>query len=212
MAFVLTYDTLTSAVQQYLERTDEALISKIPLFIMLGERRVANDLKILGLKNVITDNLIAGDAVIAKPMRWLNDSSFNIGIGVDFNNRLLLKQRSYEWCRTYWPNPIAVDVPKYYASDYNYNFWFIVPTPDQNYPYEVLYYQTPQLIDETISVNFLTEYAPDILLKATLYETASYLKDDERIAVWGTDYEKEKSALSEEDRRRIYDAYSKRGG
>ena len=183
---------------------------------MLGERRVARDLKILGLKVTITGDLIVGESTIAKPTRWLNDSSFNIGtnIGVatGFNTRLFLLQRSYEWCRTYWSDPTQQATPKYYASDYNYNFWFIAPTPDQKYPYEILYYETPQLIDAITSTNFLTGSIPEVLLYATLLETASYLKDDERIAVWTNYYEKARKNVGDEDMRRIYDAYSKRGG
>lgn len=212
MAFVLTYDTLTSSVEDYLERNDSTLVSQIPLFIMLGERRVARDLKILGLKVAVTDSFVAAESVVAKPTRWLNDSSFNIGTGTDFNTRLFLLQRSYEWCRTYWPDPTQTGTPKYYASDYNYNFWFFVPTPDETYPYESIYYETPQLIDDTISTNFLTESAPEVLLYATLLETASYLKDDERVPVWTDYYEKARKSIGEEDMKRIYDAYSKRGG
>lgn len=216
MAFVLTYDSLTQAVIDYLERDDQNLISQIPLFIMLGERRVARDLKVLGLKVAITGTLSVGVSAFQKPTRWLNDSSFNIGTNlggaVGYNNRLFLLQRAYEWCRTYWPDPTQLGTPKYYASDYNFNFWFLTPTPDQPYPYEILYYQTPQLIDDNVSYNFLTGSAPEVLLYATLLETASYLKDDERIAVWTDYYTKARQALGEEDMKRIYDAYSKRGG
>lgn len=216
MAFVLNYDSLTSSVESYLERKDATLIAQIPLFIMLGERRASRDLKILGLKVAITDNLIAGDTVIAKPTRWLNDSSFNIGtnvgLSVGYNTRLFLLQRSYEWCRTYWPDPTQLGTPKYYASDYNYNFWFLVPTPINPFPYEILYYETPPLIDDTQSTNFLTGSVPEVLLYATLLETASYLKDDERIPVWTDYYEKARKNVGEEDMRRIYDSYSKRGG
>lgn len=212
MAYVLTYQTLTSSVQDYLERNDATLVSQIPLFIMLGERRVARDLKVLTLKIAITSNLVVNSSVFAKPTRWLNDSSFNIGTSTNFNTRVFLLQRSYEWCRTYWPDPTQTGQPKYYASDYNYNFWYLVPTPDLAYPYEILYYETPQFIDETVSVNYLTANAPEVLLYATLLETASYLKDDERIPVWTDYYEKAKKALGEEDMRRIYDAFSRRGG
>jgi|SRR5277367_492764 len=212
MAFVLTYDTLTAEVKKYLERDDARLVESIPLFIMLGERRIARDLKILGLKVAITDNFIPSESVFAKPTRWLNDSSFNIGTGDSFNTRVFLEQRSYEWCRIYWPDPTQTGTPKYYASDYNYNFWFVVPTPVVAYPYEILYYETPRFIDGTISTNFLTESAPESLLYATLLETASYLKDDERVAVWTDYYERAKKALSEEDKKRIYDAFSKRDG
>lgn len=212
MAFVLTYNSLTAAVLDYLERNGEVLVENVPLFIMLGERRVARDLKILGLKVAITDTIPAGTSVFAKPNRWLNDSSFNIGTGTANNTRVFLQQRSYEWCRTYWPDPSQTGQPKYYASDYNYNFWFVTPTPDVDYPYEILYYQTPQLIDETTSTNFLTGNAPEVLLYATLLETAVYLKDDERVPVWTDYYTKAKAALGDEDMKRIYDAYSKRGG
>lgn len=214
MAFVLTYDTLTTAVKDYLERNDSRLVDSIPIFIMLGERRIARDLKILGLKVAITANFIPGPnaSVFAKPTRWLNDSSFNIGTGPSHNTRVFLEQRAYEWCRLYWPDPTQTGTPKYYASDYNYDFWFVVPTPDVAYPYEILYYETPRFIDETISTNFLTGSAPESLLYATLLETAVYLKDDARVAVWTDYYERAKKALGEEDKKRIYDAFSRRDG
>lgn len=212
MAFVLTYDTLTTAVTDYLERDDPNLISQIPVFIMLGERRISRDLKILGLKVAVTDNFIIGQGVFQKPTRWLNDSSFNIGTGNNFNTRKYLLQRSVEWCRLYWPDPTITGTPKYYASDYNYNYWIVVPTPDVAYPYEVIYYETPQFIDTIISTSFLTASIPEALLYATLLETAVYLKDDERIKVWQDRYDRARQAIGDEDIRRIEDAFSKRGG
>lgn len=213
MAFVLTYDSLTTAVTNYLERDDANLVSQIPLFIMLGERRVARDLKILGLKVAITADFTPGLNTFQKPTRWLNDSSFNIGTVLpDLNSRLYLLQRSIEFCRMYWPDPTQTGTPKYYSSDYNYNYWFVAPTPDIAYPYEIIYYETPELIDATVSVNFLTESAPEILIFATLLETAPYLKDDERIKVWQEKYNTARQALGDEDIRRIQDSFTKRGG
>ncbi len=211
MAAVLTYNSLTVAVEDYLKRIDAPFVSNIPLFIMLGERRVARDLKILGLKVFITGNFLVGQQDLVKPTRWLNTSTFNIGTSTNFNTRVQILQRSYEYCRMYWPDPIQTAQPKYY-SDYDFNNWLITPTPDQTYPYEIAYYETPQLIDQTVSTNFLTENAPDILIYATLLETASYLEDDQRVPTWLQYYERAKNALSEEDMRRIYDGFSKRGG
>lgn len=210
MAFVLTYNTLTQAIKDYLERNDSRLVDSIPLFIMLGQRRIAVDLKILGLKITVSDSMVQGESIIAKPVRWQNDASFSIGIGGGQNTFLQLKQRSYEWCRKYWDNPNATGQPKYYSSDYNYNFWFIVPTPDANYNYQSIYYQEPEFIDENISTNFLTENIPQALLYSTLYETAVYLKDDERAPVWKNYYEEAKASLSQEDLKRIFDSFSKR--
>lgn len=215
MAYVLTYTTLVTAVENYLERLDSPFVSEIPLFIMLGQRRVARDLKILGLKNFITDTLVVNQQILTKPSDWLNTSTFNIGTNVSpdtsFNTRVQILQRSYEYCRIYWPNPTELGQPKYF-SDYDFAHWLITPTPDQAYPYEIAYYQIPTLIDTNNSTNWLTINAPDILLYATLLETASYLKDDDRVPIWTNYYEKAKTALSEEDMRRIYDGFSKRGG
>lgn len=215
MAFVLTYTNLVSTVENYLERLNTTFVLDIPLFIMLGERRVARDLKILGLKVFITDTFLIGQQVLAKPNRWLNSSTFNMGTNVGtatgFNTRVQIEQRSYEYARIYWPDPTQTAQPKYYA-DYDYNHWLITPTPDAAYPYEIAYYQTPVLIDEVNSTNFLTTNAPDVLIYATLLETASYLKDDERVPVWTQYYNVAKSALTEEDMRRVYDGFSVRGG
>jgi hypothetical protein len=212
LPFVLTYTTLTNAVITYLERTDTNFVSQIPLFIMLAERTVARDLKILGLKNAITADLIPGNGVFSKPTRWLNDSSFNIGTGTTFHTRKYLLQRSVEYCRQYWPDPTKTSTPKYYASDYSYDAWFVVPTPDIAYPYEILYYETPELIGDAVATNFLTQNAPEILIYATMLEAVRYLKDDERIKVWQDAYDKSYKSLGAEDIGRIQDAFSKRGG
>lgn len=215
MAYVLTYNSLKQAIQFYLERSDAPVLAEIPLFIMLGERRVARDLKILGLKVFVTDNLIPNNEILTKPARWLNTSTFNIGVPTledpSFNTRIQIPLRSYEYCRLYWPNPNQADQPKYIA-DYDFTHYLIVPTPDQPYPYELAYYELPSLIDEDGQTNWLTENAPDILLYASLLETASYLKDDDRVAVWMKYYDLAKAALTTEDMARIYDAFSKRGG
>jgi len=217
MAYVLTYSSLVAAIEAYLQRTDTTFEVNIPLFILLGERRVARDLKILGLKQFITGDLQANQPLLGKPARWLNTSAFNIGIAPNVtplqsgNYRLQILQRSYEYCLIYWPDATQLGQPKYYC-DKQFQNWMIVPTPAFAYPYEIAYYEIPNLIDDTVSTNWITSNAPDIILYATLLETASYLKDDERIKVWEDYYNKAKGSLSEEDMRRIYDGFSKRGG
>ncbi len=210
MAFVFTYTSLTSTILSYLERDDADTVNSVPVFIALGERRIARDLKVLGFKQVVSDSTVVAQPIIAKPNRWLNDVSFNIGVGTNKKTQTFLQLRSYEWCRTYWPDPTQVAQPKYYATDYNYNCWFLAPTPDQIYPYESSYFETPQLIDATVSTNFLTTNLPDLLLFACLLEAASYLKDDERIQGWMAKYELARKSIGEEDVRRISDAYSQR--
>lgn len=94
--------------------------------------------------------------------------------------------------------------PAYYA-DYDYNHWLIVPTPDVAYPYEVLFYQLPVLLDEENQTNWLTEEAPQLLLYAVLLEATPFLKNDDRIPVWQQMYDRAASMLNGEDLAKILD-------
>lgn len=210
MAYVLTFDSLTTAIQQYTERDDVDFLSNIPLFIMLGERRIAVDLSILGFKVFITGNFIGGSSVLQKPTRWLNTSTFNVGSTPTSSVRNQVLNRSYEYCRIYWPDPTLMGLPKYF-SDYDQNHWLVVPTPDVTYPFEIGYFSTPQFIDETTSTNFLTTTIPDLFIFACLLETAPWLKDDDRIAIWETKYNTIRNNLDTEDKKRILDGFSQRG-
>jgi len=47
-SWVMTYDSLTSTVLQYLERRDAAVVEAIPTFITLCEFEIAQYIKTLG--------------------------------------------------------------------------------------------------------------------------------------------------------------------
>ena len=100
-------------------------------------------------------------------------------------NTMLL--RSYEFCRDFWPNPDQTGTPRYYA-DYDFSNFLIVPTPALALPWELTYYERPVPLDDSNTTNWTTEYAQDLILYATLAETAPYLKDDARVAVWENRY------------------------
>ena len=101
-------------------------------------------------------------------------------------------------------NPFPDATPEFYA-DYNYSNWLLAPTPDAAYPMEVLYYELPALLDDVQQSNWLTEYAPQLLLYATLLEATPFLKNDERIGTWQTMYDRAAASLSGEDLAKILD-------
>ena len=74
-SFVLTYDSLTNAVEQYLERNDAAVVNQIPTFITLCEFEIAQEIKTLGQQQVVQSAMVANNAVIPKPARWRNASA-----------------------------------------------------------------------------------------------------------------------------------------
>jgi hypothetical protein len=147
-----------------------------------------------------------GLAVYPKPDRWRTTVSFNYGID---NQYTQLFPRSYEYVRSYWPNRDETSPPLFYA-DYDYNNWIVSPTPDQAYPFEVLVYQLLPLLDDSNQTNWLTEYAPQVLLYASLLEATPFLKNDERIAVWQSMYDRSAQALNGEDLSKILDRSARR--
>ena len=208
MATTMTFDTLKQDAQRYFERgsgaSDEIFAEELPRLINLAERRIARELKVQGFINVVTDTMVIGQSVYAKPDRWRDVVSINIGTGASNTNRNLLVTRSYEYLRSYWPNESVTDEPLFY-SDYDYDHWLFAPTPDEEYPFEVLYYELPPLLDDVHQTNWLTEYAPQLLLYGTLLEATPFLKNDERIPVWQGMYDRAAAMLNGEDLAKVLD-------
>jgi hypothetical protein len=127
-----------------------------------------------------------------------------IGTGTNNDTRSALFTRSYDYLRSYWPDATQTGEPLFY-SDYDYNHWLVAPTPDADYPIEILYYQLPPLLTEEAQTNWLTENAPEILLYATLLEATPFLKNDERIPVWQNMYDRAAAMLNGEDLAKILD-------
>lgn len=207
MPEAMTFTNLQSDLRRYLERgytTDPEVFVQLPRLITLAERAIARQLKISGFIVPVVSTLEAGVSVYAKPNRWRDTVSMNFGTGEEQNTRVPILPRSYEYCRNYWPDSDVLGVPEFYA-DYDYNHWLIAPTPEIDYPWEILYYQLPALLDETNETNWLTEFAPNVLLYRALLEATPFLKNDERIATWKTFYDAEMAALDIEDLKRVAD-------
>lgn len=214
MATTTTFTTLKEDVRRYLERgatfiSDPIVFEQLPRLINLAERRIARELKVQGFINVVTDTMIVGQSVYSKPDRWRDVVSINIGTGIGNNTRAQLFTRAYEFVRAFWPDPTQEGQPRYYC-DYDYGHWLFAPTPDAEYPFEVIYYELPPLLDDANQTNWLTEYAPQLLLYGTLLEATPFLKNDERIPVWQQMYDRSAAMLNGEDLAKILDRASVR--
>jgi hypothetical protein len=203
----MTFETLQEDVRRYIERgnpADTEVFEQIPRLISMAERRIALELKIEGFISAVSTNLQADLAVYDKPDRWRETISFSIGAGVAGEQRTVLFPRGYEYCRTFWPDATQTDQPQFYA-DYDYSHWLIVPTPDAAYEAEILYYELPQLLDDEVQTNWITEYIPQLLLYATLLEAAPFLKNDERVPTWQAFYDRAAGMVNGEDLARMLD-------
>jgi hypothetical protein len=203
----MSYTSLLEDVRRYLERgftaeSDQYVFEQLPRLVTLGERRISRELKITGFITAVTTPLQTGVAVYMKPDRWRDTVSMTVDGSPIFS-------RSYEYCRTYWPNEAETGTPQFYA-DYDYQHWLITPPPSANATLEILYYEQPRFLGEDFQTNWLTEYAPDVLLYATLLEATPFLKNDERIQTWQAMYDRAAQALNGEDLKRILDRTANR--
>ena len=207
MSYVMTYDSLLEDVRRYLERgftaeSDLIVYEQLPRLITIAQRRIARELKIQGFIRPVQTNLQTGVAVYPKPDRWRDTVSMTV-------NGKPIFARSYEYLRSYWPDEAETAAPQFYA-DYDYQHWLITPTPDATDTLEILYYEQPALLGDDFQTNWLTEYAPDLLLYAALLEATPFLKKDERIQTWQALYDRAAQAISGEDLKRILDRSANR--
>lgn len=205
--YTMTYSSLLEDVRRYLERgftaeSDQIVYEQLPRLITLGERRISRELKIQGFIRAVTTPLQTGVATYRKPDRWRDTVSMTV-------NGSPIFARAYEYCRNYWPDEAETAAPQFYA-DYDYNHWLITPTPAAASTLEVMYYEQPRFLGEDFQTNWLTEYAPDLLLYATLLEATPFLKKDERIGTWQQMYDRAAQALNGEDLKRIMDRSAQR--
>lgn len=201
VAAVMTYDSLVNDIQTYLERTDTQTLEKIPQFIMLAEQIIASEIKFLGNLQVVESTLVKGENVIPKPARWRKTVSMNVTVA---GKRRPILLRTYEYIREYWPDPALEDAPLYFC-DYDYEHWLVGPTPDDDYSYEVLYYQRVQPLDSANQSNWFTQYAPQAMLYGTLLQAMPFLKNDERMPMWQQNYSQIIEVLKTENVTRAAD-------
>lgn len=200
VSFVLTYDSLTETVLQYLERSDEATRAQIPTFITMCEFEIAQQIKTLGQLQVAESMMEAGNPVIPKPARWRKTVSFNVVVNGSREPVLL---RKYEYIKNYSPDSTTQGQPLYY-SDYDYEHWFVGPTPDQDYFFEVLYYERISPLSSDNQTNWLTQNAPNAMLFGTLLQAMPFLKNDQR-QIFQQKYDQAMAMLKTEDISRIGD-------
>ena len=198
-SFALTYDSLVSTVEQYLERNDAAVVNQIPVFISLAEFAIAQQIKTLGQIEVAAGTMEIGNPVIQKPARWRKTVSMSITVNGEKQPVYL---RKYEYLTNY--NAESPPSKPLYYGDYDYDNFYVSPVPDQAYPFEVLIYQRIQPLSSTNQTNWITNNAPNAMLFGTLLEAVVYLKDDAR-QIFQQKYDAAMAALKAEDVARVGD-------
>ena len=209
MPAVMTYASLVDDITLYSERTNDATyIAQIPRIVMLAELDLAASWRGLGNQKWVTDAFTIDQPIVAKPAYWRETIAWNFGTGTGNATRNYLLERSLEYCRIYWPDPTVSSssvVPLYYAN-YDWDNFFVAPTPAVAYPFELGYYERITPLDDANQTNWLTEHAPQLLLAACMLQAQFFLKwMGERLQAWQGMYATQAQNLGLEARNQTID-------
>jgi hypothetical protein len=182
---ITTYATLITAVTEYLARDqDTTLIARIPTFVQLAEAKFNRVLlhPQMETRSITTvDTSTTAPEFISLPSDFQSMRRVRLS-GVTGKPRLsFMTQTQLDDYRFSIDN--VTGQPIYFAI--MGTEMELVPTPNENFELEMVYRgNIPALASN--STNWLLTIAPDLYLYGTLLETAPYIKEDSRIAVWGS--------------------------
>jgi hypothetical protein len=206
VAAVMNFNSLMASALAYSERPSDAkLNAEMPNLLVQAENRIAADAKMLGTQQAVTGALTPNEPTLAKPAFWRKTTSMHVTLPDGTFEPVFV--RSYEFCRAYSPLPTDKSRPLYYA-DYDYENFFLSPTPDVAYPIRIVFDARVVPLSDEQQENWLTLYAPQLLLRALMLEIYIFLKSDAKIAFWQGEYQSALGALKSEDGGRIVDRAS----
>lgn len=184
MATITDYDSLVSAVTEYLARDQDAtLIARIPSFIQLFEAKINRVLLHPKMETRSTTTVDTGSSepeFISLPSDFQTMRRIRLS-GVTGKPRLqFMSQTQLEDYRYSIDN--VTDQPVYFSIVGDE--LELAPTPNEDYALEMVYRANIPALTSSNTTNWLLTLAPDLYLYGSLLESAPYMKEDERIAVW----------------------------
>ena len=173
-----TYTELKDAVADWLDRSD--LTARIPDFIALAETRINRELRIRPMEVRSTMTTTSGN-------QYFNLPGGNIQLNTNPTTPLEyitpeMMDRLYGSSTTGKPRAYSLIGDEIQ----------LAPIPDSAYYLEMAFYEKFTSLGDgtsgTVTSNWLTLNAPDILLYGALMEAEPFIKNDERIPVWLNGY------------------------
>ena len=186
MAFT-NYTTLQSAIENALHRSD--LDSSIPDFIAICEAKLNKKLRLRALETRVTSSVTT--EYVALPTGFL--SIRNIQLNTE--PKVRLEYVTPDYIDLNYPDS-STGKPKFYTivgGEIQ-----LAPPPDGTYTVEMSYFKKLDLA--TDSTNWVLTNSPDVYYYGSLLEAAAYLKNDKRIPIWSSLFEKAVSELELADR------------
>ena len=176
-----TYTELKASLADWLNRTD--LTSAIADFISLAEAQMERQLRTRQMIVRATASFAAAAEYGTVPDDFLETKSIKLDTNpvtsLSFQTIEAMDQLSNT---TY----LSSGKPLYFTVVGNQ--FRLLPIPDGEYTFELVYYAKLTKLSSTVATNFLLTQAPDVYLYGALLQAAPYLQDDARISVWSSLY------------------------
>lgn len=191
-----TYAGLKFAISDWLDRPD--LDSIIPKFIQLAEAQISRNLRHWRQQSRVTTTLNEGFEFL--PNDFLEAVHFYIDTGegektLEFASQAEISRRKLNSAG------VTGEPAVYTINSGQIEF---VPAPDDDYPLTLIYYATIGSLSGEVDTNWLLTRFPDVYLYASLLQSAPYLKDDQRVAVWGELYAQAIAQANKESESAMY--------
>ena len=191
-----SYDNLKTNIADYLARSD--LTEKIPMFVSLAEKRLNRDLRLRQMLQQSTYSLTSGYKV-PTPTDFLEMKDIHIDANPVINLNFKTVSQFYRL-----GNSSTTGQPINYTlvSD---NF-VLAPRPIGSSTINMTYYKIPKVLSDTNPSNEYLEVCPDLLLYASLVESAPFLMNDERLQTWEALYTRGLTSITKSDEQSEFPA------
>ena len=185
-----SYSNLKAAVGSWLARSNLSVF--VEDFITLAEERLSRELRIRGMETALSVTISSGVAAVPSDFRELKHAR------IDGTPTYPLEQKETPWIFDKYPTRSSTSRPEFIGVD-GANFEF-GPYPDAAYTVKGMYFAKPAVLSDSNTTNVWTTYAQDALFYAALCESAPFLGQDNRLALWESRYQAIKQGYNTEDR------------
>ena len=186
---IANYSELKTAVANWLNRDD--LTTYIPDFVTLGEAMIYRQLRISAMETALNVTISSGVAAVPSGYVELKHAY------LDGAPTRWLKRSDPKFIYEKYPTRSSDSRPAFIAREGS-NFIF-GPYPDSGYTIKGIYYAKLEALSDSNTTNWFTTNAPDLLLYASLMSAEPFLKNDQRLLVWGSLYSNIKDDIQREE-------------
>ena len=191
-----SYANLQTNIADYLARQD--LTTKIPMFISLAEKRLNRDLRLRQTLQQSTYSMDSGSTV-PTPADFLELQDIHLVANPIVP---LTFQTVSQFYRRSGVQNQGIPVNYTLIAD---NF-VLSPEPTGASEISMTYFKIPQPMSDTNPTNEYLDVCPDLVLYASLAESAPFLMDDPRLATWQALYAEGLASITKSNQDSVFPA------